>query len=89
MSSSYGQSHNSVVITVFRSGILDLSCFLLMTLSCTSHGDSSSMLPCLLRPVPPVRLLEFLEVFLIFFAELPLKAFLFPLLLITFERLPL
>lgn len=75
--------HNSVVMTVFSIGILDLSDFLLITLSCTSQGDISSMLPCF------VLLLELREVFFLFLAECPLNEFLLPLLLITFDRLPL
>jgi len=43
-------NHNSVVMTVFRSGILDLSC--LITLSWTSHGQISSKLVLALLAVP-------------------------------------
>lgn len=75
--------HNSVVMTVFSIGILDLSDFLLITLSCTNQGDISSMLPCF------VLLLVLREVFFLFLAECPLNEFLLPLLLITFDRLPL
>ena len=70
--------HNSVVITVFSIGIFDLSSFLLLVLSVTSQGEISSML------------LLFDVLFFKFFAEVPLKAFfLFSLLLITCELLPL
>ena len=75
--------HNSVVMTVFSMGILDLSVFLLITLSCTNQGDISSMLPCF------VLLLLLREVFFLFLAECPLNEFLLPLLWITFDRLPL
>ena len=75
--------HNSVVMTVFNIGILDLSGFLFITLSCTNQGDISSMLPCF------VLLLVLREVFFLFLAECPLNEFLLPLLLITFDRLPL
>ena len=71
--------HNSVVMTVFSIGILDLSVFLLITLSCTNQGDISSMLPCFVLR----------EVFFLFLAECPLNEFLLPLLWITFDRLPL
>jgi len=40
------RNHSSVVITVFKSGILDFSGFLLMmTWSLTSQGEMSSRLP--------------------------------------------
>ena len=70
-------------MTVFNIGILDLSGFLFITLSCTNQGDISSMLPCF------VLLLVLREVFFLFLAECPLNEFLLPLLLITFDRLPL
>ena len=67
-------------------GILDLSDFLLlMTLSCTSQGDISSMFALVFLFV------SLLVEFLIFFAVFPLFVFLCWcwLLLITLERLPL
>ena len=67
-------------------GIFDFSDFLLlMTLSCTSQGDISSMFPLVFLFVSLV------VEFLIFFAVFPLFVFLCWswLLLITLERLPL
>ena len=64
--SLYKVFHNSVVMTVFNIGILDLSCFLLITLSCTNQGEISSMLPCLLR------LFVVLALFFRFLAVFPL-----------------
>ena len=66
-------------------GIFDFSDFLLlMTLSCTSQGDISSMFPLVL-----FLFVSLLVEFLIFFAVFPLFVFLCWLLLITLERLPL
>ena len=68
------------MITVLRRGILDLSVFLLMTaLSCTSQGDMSSMF----------LLFVVFRLFLMLLEDVPLKVFLFSLLLITLDRLPL
>lgn len=66
-------------------GIFDFSDFLLlMTLSCTSQGDISSMFPLVL-----FLFVSLVVEFLIFFAVFPLFVFLCWLLLITLERLPL
>ena len=82
---NYIAIHNSVVITVLSMGIFDFSDFLLlMTLSCTSQGDISSMFPLVL-----FLFVSLLVEFLIFFAVFPLFVFLCWLLLITLERLPL
>ena len=81
---NYIAIHNSVVITVLSMGIFDFSDFLLlMTLSCTSQGDISSMFPLVL-----FLFVSLLVEFLIFFAVFPLFVFLCWLLLITLERLP-
>jgi len=77
------RTHNSVVITVFKRGILDFSVFLLMmTLSCTSQGEISSILVFALLFVDLVELFLVLPVLLF-------VVFLFSLLLIILEFVPL
>jgi len=74
------QVHNSVVITVLRRGILDLSVFLLITSSWTSQGEISSILLLL----TDLLMVDFMLFFMLL-EEVPLNESLclFSLLLIT------